>query len=94
LKCRVVIAGTIEQLRVHYQSVIEKEAVSHIALGFRVVLTTAYPDGVAARPRRDFHMTIRKLTLIVIGVKNAGIPTGFQVGGTGGSTGLMSGFLQ
>lgn len=34
-------------------------------------------------------MRIRKLTLIIIGVENAGIPTGLQVGRTGGSTSLV-----
>jgi hypothetical protein len=38
-------------------------------------------------------MTIRKLAVIIIGVENTGISTGFQMGCTSGSTSLMSGFL-
>jgi len=90
----VVVARAIKQLRLLYQLVIEEQAVSHEAFGFGIVLTAANPDGVAARAGRDFHVAVRKLTVIVIGVEHAGIPAGLQVGGTGDSTGLMPGFLQ
>ena len=90
----VVVAGAVEDLGVLYEFVIKKQAVRHEAFGFGIALTAADPDGVAARAGRDFHVAVRELTLVVIGVHDTGVAARFQVSTTCGPAGQVPSLLQ